>query len=106
MPLPVPEESSALKQSDEIIKDIKQLTTDLDQLKSHYEQYFIGLEKREPTQLREKVLSLIRKLSGVYMKTAGLKFQYQQQVARFNTLHPYWDRILKEIEEGRYERDL
>jgi len=106
MPLPFPENESALKQSDEILKDLKQLSTDLDRLKNSYEQYFLGLERKEPIRLRESVLALIRKLSGIYMKSAGLKFQHQQLVARFNTLTPYWDRILKEIEEGRYQRDV
>jgi hypothetical protein len=35
-----------------------------------------------------------------------VKYRLQQTVARYNTFSTYWSRILKEIEEGKYQRDV
>jgi hypothetical protein len=87
-------------------KDVATLANDLEKLKGSYEQYFLGLERRAPDKLREKVLGLIRKHSGTTMQNARTKFRFQQLVARYNTFTTYWDRVLREIEEGTYQRDV
>ena len=71
-----------------------------------YEQYFLGLERREPIKLRTTVQALVRKYSGVYIKNVGTKFKFQQLIARYNVFSTHWDHILKQIEEGHYQRDV
>ncbi len=92
--------------SDELIKDLDVLARELERLKGSYEQYFLGLERIEPKKLRAQVLTLIRKYTNVPIQSARPKFRYNQLVQRYNTYTTYWDRVLREIEEGRYERDV
>lgn len=91
---------------EQIEQDVEQLVRDLERLRTVYEQYFSGVIKENPIKLREKVAALIRKNHGIPIQNARLKFRYQQSISRYNTFCTYWDRILRKIEEGTYERDL
>lgn len=91
---------------EQIEQDVERLQRDIEQLRKIYEQYFMGLIKENPEMMREKVAKLIRKNHGIPIQNARLKFKYQQAIARFNTYCTYWDRILRRIEEGTYERDV
>jgi len=92
--------------TEQIQKDIQDLTKQLENLRKIYEQYFLGIVREEPTKLRKDVKDLIQKNYGVPIQNATLKFQLQQAVARYNTYTTYWDRILKQMEEGSYQRDV
>jgi hypothetical protein len=92
--------------SQDVAKDLDELARELEHLKGLYEQYFLGLERKEPVKLRAKVVGLIRKYAGSPIQNARIKFRYQQLVSRYNTYTLYWDRVLREIEEGRYQRDV
>jgi hypothetical protein len=95
-----------LQDPEQAAKDVERLAQDIEKLRSSYEQYFLGLEKREPSDLRAAVIGQIRKYASSPIQNARLKFRYQQSVARYNTYTTYWDRILREIEEGRYVREV
>ena len=90
----------------QIENDVEYITKEIERLRTVYEQYFMGLIKENPIQMREKVASTIRKIHGVPIQNARLKFKYQQCVSRYNTYATYWDRTLRKIEEGTYERDV
>ncbi len=92
--------------TEEIMKDIKLLASQLENLRKLYEQYFLGLIREEPSKLRTEVQGLVNKHFGVPIQNASLKFQLQQCVSRYNTYSTYWDRILREMEEGTYKRDV
>lgn len=97
---------TTLQNSEQIQKDIQQLARDLETLRKTYEQYFLGILRQEPLKLREQVKSLIQKHSGLAIQNVTLKFQLQQCVARYNTFTTYWDRVLHQMEEGTYQRDV
>jgi hypothetical protein len=88
-----------------IADDIILLDRKLGELITRYEQYFIGLEKREPLQLLGEVESLVRRNSGVPITNTMYKHRFTMLVARLNTYREHWSRILKLMEEGRYSRD-
>lgn len=88
-----------------IADDIILLDQKLSELITRYEQYFIGLEKREPLQLLREVEKLVRRYSGVPINNTMHKHRFTMLVARFNTYREHWNRILKLMEEGRYSRD-
>lgn len=92
--------------TEEIAADLERLASELERLRLAFDQYFLGLEKREPVKLRNSVKELIRKYSGMAIQNSRLKFRYQQTTARYKSFTNYWDRILREIEEGRYTRDV
>lgn len=92
--------------NEKIAQEIEQLGGDLEKLRLAYEQYFLGLERTEPSKLRKGVSDLVRKHSGTGLQNARLKFRLQQMIARYNTYVAYWDRILREMEDGTYTRDV
>lgn len=88
-----------------IAEDVIFLEKKLNELITKYEQYFIGLEKREPLLLLGEVEKLVRRYSGVPINNTMHKHRFTMLVARLNTYREYWNRILKLMEEGRYSRD-
>lgn len=92
--------------TDQILKDVQDLARQLENLRKIYEQYFLGIVREEPEKLRADVKALMQKHSNTPIQNASIKFQLQQSIARYNTYSTYWDRILKEMEEGKYKRDV
>lgn len=88
-----------------IAEDLLILETRLKELITSYELYFIGLEKREPLKLAEEVEKLVRRYVGTPITNTMYKHRYNNLVARLNTYRQQWNRIVREIEEGRYSRD-
>jgi len=88
-----------------ISDDVILLDKKLGELIIKYEQYFIGLEKREPLPLLKDVEALVRRYSGVPINNTMYKHRFNMMVARLNTYREHWNRILKLMEEGRYSRD-
>lgn len=88
-----------------IADDITALESKLHQLKTDYEQYFLGYQKTAPEKLRLEVDRLVRLLTGQTITNTGLKFRLNTITAKFGSYRTYWDRTLREIEEGRYIRD-
>jgi len=88
-----------------IADDVILLDKKLSELITKYEQYFIGLEKREPLSLLKEVEVLVRRYSGMPINNTMYKHRFTMLVARLNTYREHWNRILKLMEEGRYSRD-
>ncbi|WP_298267131.1 MXAN_5187 C-terminal domain-containing protein [Geobacter sp.] len=88
-----------------IPEDIAQFEQGLNELIIKYEQYFLGLEKREPLRLLETVERLARKYANVKIVNTMLSFKYNSLISRLNSYRQYWNRILRLMEEGRYSRD-
>ncbi len=93
--------------SDEKIGD---LLDSLDQrilrLRNEYEQFFVGVVKKEPIDKREDIAALIRRLGRERMNNTAQKFRYQQLRARFTAFTMYWNRTVKQLEEGTHRRDI
>jgi len=86
-------------------EDVALFEQGLNELIIKYEQYFIGIEKREPLKLLTEVESLGRKYLSVQIVNTMLKFKYNSTLARLNSYKQYWNRINHLIEEGKYSRD-
>ncbi len=87
-----------------IARELGNIEQDLKGLQIHYEQYFAGVEKREPLQKREAVAKRLRQFVNRKIIQTDLRFRYQTLAARFHSYSSYWDRILRLIDEGRYVR--
>jgi len=85
--------------------DIEQFEKSLKELTIKYEQYFLGLEKREPTRLREEVERLARKHTTASISNTMLQFRYNSLKSRLSSYRQYWNRTNRLIEEGTYSRD-
>lgn len=85
--------------------DITALGKKLIQLKTGYEQYFLGMQKTAPEKLRSEVEKLIRLYTNQTITNTALNFRLNTVVAKFSSYRTYWDRTIREIEEGRYIRE-
>ena len=88
-----------------IAEDLTILEHELKELITRYEQYFVGIEKREPLRLLTSVEKLVRRHAGVPINNTMHKYKYTMLVARLNTYREHWNRILRLIEDGKYSRD-
>lgn len=88
-----------------VAEDLTKLEHQLKELITRYEQYFVGLEKREPLPLLVEVEKMVRRYANVHINNTMYKHKYNMLVARLNTYREHWNRILRLIEEGKYSRD-
>lgn len=88
-----------------IPEDVALFEQSLSELIIKYEQYFLGLEKREPIRLLSEVEGLGRRYQGFQIVNTMMKFKYNAAIARLNSYKQYWTRINRLIEEGKYSRD-
>lgn len=88
-----------------IIEDVELFERSLKELVIKYEQYFLGLEKREPLKLLEEVERLSRRYTASAISNTMLLFRYNSIKSRLVSYRQYWNRINRQIEEGKYSRD-
>jgi hypothetical protein len=88
-----------------IIEDIELFERSLKELIIKYEQYFLGLEKREPLKLLEEVERLSRRYTAAAVSNTMLLFRYNSLKSRLVSYRQYWNRTNRLIEEGKYSRD-
>jgi hypothetical protein len=89
-----------------IDQELEELEIRLERLRSLYEQYFLGIEKSEPTVARKDVDRRIFVLRREKFRNTARRFKLQTIVQRYNTFQQYWYRICREIENGTYKRHL
>jgi hypothetical protein len=90
----------------EPMEQIKLLEGKLAELKVEYDKYFAGVEKIEPVKLKEEVKRIVRRLSTLYINNTAIRFRKDNVIAHFNSYNQYWNRILRQIEDGTYVRDV
>ncbi len=88
-----------------IAEDLQIFDSKLKELIILYEQFFVGIERREPVKLLEEIEKLSRRYANVPINNTMYKHRYNGLVARLSSYRQHWNRILREIEEGRYSRD-
>lgn len=88
-----------------IAEDIARLELELRELIIKYEQYFFGIEKREPLKLLDKVDRLAKRYQNVSISNSMQRFKYDSLVASLSIHKQKWTRINRLIEEGKYQRD-
>lgn len=88
-----------------IPEDIARLEQDLRELIIKYEQYFFGIEKREPLKLLDQVERLARRYQNAAITNTRDRFKYDTLVAALSVHKQKWVRTNRLIEEGKYERD-
>lgn len=85
---------------------LNELEVKMGRLRTLYEQYFLGIERKPPTTLRQDVFRIINRFENIYIRNTAQKFRLRSLVQRFNSYKAYWGRIERQIEEGTYVRDL
>ena len=88
---------------DDIQKDLDELDARLAALKVQYDKYFLGMEKLEPAKERAEIQKINLELGGRFIRNTGAKFRRDSLKNKFLSYCRYWDRILKQIEDGTYK---
>jgi hypothetical protein len=96
----------AKREKDELEGACQELEEELESLKAKYEQYFLGVERREPNRWRDDVKKKVMRIKGAFTRNAGLKFRIQSLHARYLSYERLWLRSVREKEEGTYRRDV
>ncbi len=87
-------------------QDLNEIQLGMKELEIRYEQYFAGVEKREPQRDRVALAKRIRHFKNRPIFQTDIKFRYQGLASRFYSYSQYWDRILRLMDEGKYHRHL
>ena len=86
--------------------ELDDLDTKVDKLRTNFEMYFQGIERRAPSQERDAIKRRLQNLRRLRLRNTAINFRINQLVAKMTTYENYWDRTLKQIEEGTYRRDV
>ena len=86
-------------------KELATLSQDLDSLRVRYEQYFAGLERREPSVERNELARRFRMSKVKASQSHTIRFRFVALQQRFTTYSSYWQRIVRQIEEGTFRRE-
>ena len=86
--------------------ELAQLEAKIAELKIQYEQYFLDVLPKPPDELHAELKAMMRKLLKAPFRTSAVNFRLRQLVTRYQTFNTYWQRVLKEREEGTYSRDV
>lgn len=106
---PAPKEDALEKskrEKDELEGEVLAVEEELEALKARYDQYFLGIERREPNRWRDDVRKKVMRLKSAFTRNTGLKFRIQSLHARYLSYERLWLRSAREKEEGTYRRDL
>lgn len=86
--------------------ELQLIEADFKAIEISYEQYFMGIERFEPAKERQILALRLRRMINTHIPQTDLRFRLQNVNSRFQSYAAYWDRILRLIEEGRYQRQL
>ncbi|APR85875.1 Transcriptional regulatory protein algP [Minicystis rosea] len=90
----------------EIDKELEELDTKIDQLRALYEQYFMGIERLEPQKPRQDVERRLKVLRREQIRNTAQRFKFNVLVQKLNTMQQYWNRVVREMENGTFKRDV
>lgn len=103
----------ARKPQQPLVEDLKELTelideasSLLDRTKVMYEQHFLGIQKLPPAQLHRDLERRIRELTQRQIRNTAARYRLANLSQKFGSYNTYWRRTLREIEQGRYVRDM
>jgi hypothetical protein len=98
--------AAGLETSELVAARLDELERKLERLRSLYESFFAGIERRLPHVPRTELNRLMLELQHTHIRNAALRFRCQTLMQRWVLLTTYWNRTLREIENGCYRRDL
>jgi len=91
---------------DEIDLALSDLTTRMERVRALYEQYFMGIERLEPTIARKDLDRRLEALRKTPFQNTARRFKFQTLVQRYTSLQQYWYRTCRDIENGVYRKHV
>jgi hypothetical protein len=96
----------AARYNEELGREVGAMEEGLELLRARYDQWFLGLERREPAREREEARRQVARLKGAFTRNTGLRFRIQSLNARFISYERMWQRCARQKEEGTYRPDV
>lgn len=93
-----------LDERGKIAQQLGEIELKIKELRIRYEQYFAGVEKRAPLKEREALERHLRRMNQRKIIQTDLRYRYQNLASSFYSYQGMWDRIQREMDEGRYHR--
>ena len=90
----------------EIEDAIEELDKRVERLRAMYDQYFLGIERLEPSIQRKDVERRFFGLRREKIRNTAVRFRFTMLCQRFTTYQTFWQRVARQIEEGTYRRDV
>jgi hypothetical protein len=90
----------------EVAVEVDSVEALLHALRGHYEQFFLGMEKRPPAKAHEQFKKRLASLKTIPARNLALSFRIQSLQATAATYERLWARTLQEMEDGTYRRDM
>lgn len=95
-----------LGESQQVLAMVDELEGDLAALRVAFEQYFLGAERRPPTEKHDALKRRLTALRNTVVRQTAVKFRVQSLNNKYLTYERLWQRTLQEIEAGTYKRDI
>jgi hypothetical protein len=90
----------------EIEELLDALEKQIERLRVMYEQYFLGILKVAPSHLHTDAERKVRDVTQLQIRNTALRYRFATLTQKFGAYNTYWKRTLRQIEQGRYVRDL
>lgn len=75
-------------------------------LKVQYEQYFAGVVNLAPERAHQDLKRMLRTLLKAPFKSSAINYRLRALHSRYSTLDTYWQRVLRQKEDGTYSKDI
>jgi len=82
-------------------EDIEQIEESIRRLHVEWDKFFAGLERKPPTELKNRTEALLRRYANAEIRNNTERFRFQTLTAKYNTLNELWSKRLRAKEEGR-----
>lgn len=88
------------------LKDaLDRIEADLADLKRQYDLFFQGVRRSEPQEERRILEWMVRRLAQRKLPNTSDQFRFSGLQSRFYSYSNLWTRMVRDLEEGRLERD-
>ena len=78
----------------------------IEQVQNLYAQYMAGALKIPPIENRKQLQTLMDRIASESKPTLALQYRAQGIHAKFNTYRDRWDKLLKNLEDGKIKRTM
>jgi hypothetical protein len=101
-----PSAAAPLDSPEVIASKLEEMERKIERLRSLYETFFSGIERRPPNVPRRELNRMMLELQQIQIRNAALRFRFQSLMQKWTLLTTYWNRTLREIEAGTYRKDV
>ena len=86
--------------------ELDKLDEQLELLRIQFEQFFTGILPFSPDKLHADVKRRIRRLLKAPFRNSEMSYRLKSLEGRYHTHQSYWQRVLREREDGTYVKDV